>query len=346
MEAKKHLGIFIESYYQETVFTDFVKALLAGNKVKVTFIVCRVNSGARRRDIGLKTVFFSLWQKANSLFSSPTYKVDVRELSDKLNWVNVSVSTRMQIYHSLSDEDILLLGRLEFDFLFRYGLNIIEGKVLNISELGIYSFHHGNNSTYRGRPSAFWEKIRGEDMVEGMLQILGNRIDDGKIIAEWNIPNHGCSMKAIQSKNRRIGFKILLSLLYKESVLNISNKYMPIYRPIINKIPTNINVIKYLLIRSKEITYKIYQRALRQDWSIVVYNSGKLVHTITAPGNDFVADPFVVAQGAYHYVFYEYWDSKKAKGRIDVRLFEGTELILENVDRGKLSLIIPECSSA
>lgn len=329
MEGKKHLGIFIESYYQETVFTDFVKALLDGDKVKVTFIFCRVISAPRRRPINLQSTFFRTWQKVNSLLSSQSDKVDVRELGDKLNWVKVSVSIRKRIYHSLSDEDILLLERLEFDFLFRYGLNIVEGKVLNISKHGIYSFHHGNNSTYRGRPSAFWEKIRGEHKLEGMLQTLGNRLDDGNIIAKWNIPNHGYSMKVLQSKNRRVGFKVLLSLLNQESGLNMSQKYIPIYRPGVNKIPNNYNVIRYFLIRSKEIAFNRYQRIWRQDWSIVVYNSNKLVNTITAPGKDFVADPFVVAHGAYHYVFYEYWDSKKAKGRIDVRLFEGTKFILE-----------------
>ena len=58
---------------------------------------------------------------------------------------------------SIVDESIKELEEEKFDVLVRMNEEILTGRILNISRLGIVSLHHGDNRINRGGPSGFWE---------------------------------------------------------------------------------------------------------------------------------------------------------------------------------------------
>jgi hypothetical protein len=81
-----------------------------------------------------------------------------------------------------SAEDVAAIGELDLDFILRFGFGIIKGDVLAVPRWGVWSFHHGDERAYRGRPPGFWELVNGERVVGSILQRLTERLDAGIIL--------------------------------------------------------------------------------------------------------------------------------------------------------------------
>lgn len=71
----------------------------------------------------------------------------------------------------------------ETDITVRFGFGIIKGDILDASEYGVLSYHHGNLRKYRGRPAGFWEFLNGETQVGVTVQRLSETLDGGDIAA-------------------------------------------------------------------------------------------------------------------------------------------------------------------
>ena len=81
-----------------------------------------------------------------------------------------------------SDSDVEAIRGLDLDFILRFGFGIIKGDVLSVPRWGVWSFHHGDERDYRGRPPGFWELVNGERVVGSILQRLTERLDVGTIL--------------------------------------------------------------------------------------------------------------------------------------------------------------------
>ena len=81
-----------------------------------------------------------------------------------------------------SDEDVAAIRELDLDFILRFGFGIVKGDVLAVPRWGVWSFHHGDERAYRGRPPGFWELVNGEKVVGSILQRLTERLDAGTIL--------------------------------------------------------------------------------------------------------------------------------------------------------------------
>ena len=60
------------------------------------------------------------------------------------------------------------------------GLLKIDEK---LSKCNVISFHHGNPSKYRGRPSGFFEILNDEKRSGVIVQKINNELDAGDIYA-------------------------------------------------------------------------------------------------------------------------------------------------------------------
>ena len=67
------------------------------------------------------------------------------------------------------------------------GYGIIRGPLLNITPLGVLSYHHGNMRTYRGMPPALWELYNNEKEMGVTVQILTPGLDCGTPLEEKTI---------------------------------------------------------------------------------------------------------------------------------------------------------------
>jgi hypothetical protein len=82
----------------------------------------------------------------------------------------------------LAAGDIATVASFELDFVLRFSFGILKGQILDTPKWGIWSFHHGDERTYRGRPPGFWELVAGEHVIGSVLQRLTERLDAGVIL--------------------------------------------------------------------------------------------------------------------------------------------------------------------
>ncbi|MFN9952995.1 MAG: hypothetical protein ACK55I_07830, partial [bacterium] len=78
------------------------------------------------------------------------------------------------------------------DLIIKFGMNLLKDPQDIPSKYGVLSFHHGDPSEYRGRPSGFYELINGANLVGAVVQQLSNKLDAGTIrsFGKYRIINH------------------------------------------------------------------------------------------------------------------------------------------------------------
>lgn len=67
--------------------------------------------------------------------------------------------------------------------------------------LPILSWHHGDPEHYRGRPAGFWELVQRRPVTGQIVQVIGNKLDAGAILAfaETRVMPHGWRATLIES---------------------------------------------------------------------------------------------------------------------------------------------------
>ena len=67
------------------------------------------------------------------------------------------------------------------------GFRIIKKKILDITPLGVLSYHHGDMRKYRGMPPALWELYNNEKEMGVTVQVLSPGLDSGIPVEEKKI---------------------------------------------------------------------------------------------------------------------------------------------------------------
>lgn len=78
--------------------------------------------------------------------------------------------------------DLTAIAEHRPDVLLRFGFNIIRGEILQLPRYGVWSFHHGDETKYRGGPPVFWEIMDGDGVTGAILQRLTDKLDGGKVL--------------------------------------------------------------------------------------------------------------------------------------------------------------------
>ena len=81
-----------------------------------------------------------------------------------------------------TDADVETIRSYDLDLLLRFSFGIIKGEVLEAARFGVWSFHHGDERSFRGRPPGFWEIYERCPTVGSILQRLTERLDGGVVL--------------------------------------------------------------------------------------------------------------------------------------------------------------------
>lgn len=68
-----------------------------------------------------------------------------------------------------------------FDVVLKFGMGLL--RVPDRLTTPILSYHHGDPDQFRGRPAAFWEMTQNVPTLGQVVQVIGNRLDAGKVVA-------------------------------------------------------------------------------------------------------------------------------------------------------------------
>jgi hypothetical protein len=81
-----------------------------------------------------------------------------------------------------TEADVAAVRAADLDLIVRFSFGIIKGAILESARYGVWSFHHGDERVYRGRPPGFWELVDGVPVVGSILQRLTERLDGGVVL--------------------------------------------------------------------------------------------------------------------------------------------------------------------
>lgn len=254
-----------------------------------------------------------------------------REFLDhqNLNVINanpkVSASGLLVEYEDL---DIKKIKNENLDLLVRGGSGILRGEILTVCDLGVISFHHGDNNINRGGPPGFWEVYLKQDRTGFVIQRLSEELDGGEVIYRGWIatrPYYTENLMRIKRKSNIFMHKTIEKLAADKKNIQVSQK-IPYSGPLY-KVPFIRQQIWYFCQLIMRIASKLYKKLLKKryewfvgyqfskDWNDVSLRRFQLIPN---PKNRFLADPFVIKRKDAHYLFVEDFDYKFDKGCISV----------------------------
>lgn len=233
---------------------------------------------------------------------------------------------------------LALLADLDLDFAVRFGFGILSGDILRLPRHGVWSYHHGDPSRFRGQPPGVWEIYRGSPVTGAIVQRLDETLDDGEILARATFPTFGGSY-ARQLDALLDGSTSLLANVARHCAVHgetpkvAAGKPGPIYRK-----PTNGEMLRLALVMAVNRLGSVLGSLFRhQQWALVVADAR--LETILEKGMGvpldryldsaaavpeekgmFAADPFLVARPASRdsgpEIVFERFDWRTGKGHI------------------------------
>lgn len=84
----------------------------------------------------------------------------------------------------IAARDLEAVATYRPDVLLRFGFNILGGGILELPTYGIWSFHHGDPTAFRGGPPGLWEIMHDSPVTGAVLQRLTAKLDGGRILRQ------------------------------------------------------------------------------------------------------------------------------------------------------------------
>ena len=214
--------------------------------------------------------------------------------------------------------EALSIGAMQFvknsnpDFVLRFGFGILDGEILDCARYGVWSYHHGDPTQFRGQPPGFWEIAKKIPVTGVVLQRLSNELDGGEILHsgffKTTFQSYAKTRDTIylgsSSWLRRTCSDIIVNG-YRATSQSFNGATGPVFRQ-----PQNLDMLKFLINTVKEFFWaQIIFKLFRQNWNCGIIEapiqvvaglegdeqqSRALNGTIWMPTNrnTFKADPF------------------------------------------------------
>lgn len=261
---------------------------------------------------------------------------NIKEIIPGTEVLEVScVEKQYSDYFHPADIDVIISKNI--DVFIRLGFRILRGDILRAARYGIWSFHHGDNTIYRGGPAGCWEVFQQKNEVGSVLQILTEDLDNGIVIyRSWspvytlqNNTLNGFFWKTSQFIPRK------LKELYRSGWTAFSTKFesdnqaLQYYSGRNYKVPTNSEFLPLLFsLCWKWIKQKSGKLFYYKQW-ILMYSFGQnnvrptslfRYKRILPPKNRYWADPCVIFEDGKHFIFFEevIYQKGKEEGHICV----------------------------
>jgi hypothetical protein len=226
-----------------------------------------------------------------------------------------------------SDQDVKFVKQHELDVLLRFGFRILRGDILNAAKCGVWSYHHGDQDFYRGSPPYFWEMVEDAPLAGVILQILNERLDDGRVLVKGRFANQkslsvkrnklvpylGAQHFVIDQLRRlhSVGWESYSALLEAPQPFQGKRK---IYRS-----PTNIEMASWVgSFGLEKLTNRFKKRDLIRHWRIGIRKrddnfmqrlAGGLIKEdyqwLESPKGHFWADPMLCDVDGKTFLFFE-----------------------------------------
>lgn len=167
---------------------EAIRKLMAVPGVRIVLLVKNRNNGPRSGTGLVQRVMRYPWRMFLYLqYRKRWFKPKAMQMEDlgplfaTVPVVEVDVQ-RKGFSERFTQHDLSIIAGHHPDVLLRFGFNIIRGEILQLPRYGVWSFHHGDETRYRGGPPVFWEIMHGDGVTGAILQRLTDKLDGGRVL--------------------------------------------------------------------------------------------------------------------------------------------------------------------
>lgn len=189
------IGVLLDRSVQPAWVAEVLDGISSFNFARLELVVYNSEGQPKKRTAweilrdaksrnGVLFNLYARWdRRRNEGSGHPLQPVDCAPL---LSGVDSMVVTpvRKRFVHRFTDESLRRIRAANLDVLIRFGFGILRGEILGAARHGVWSYHHGDNDSYRGGPSYFWEMAEGNPISGATLQILTEELDAGRVLCK------------------------------------------------------------------------------------------------------------------------------------------------------------------
>lgn len=326
-------GIMCQSRHQLPQWqVECLSQLMALHDVELALIVVpKPASPSSRRFLDRITRGGLLWHLYNKGYverrSRASRPLPVDYLLEGVPVIECEVVAKGRFKQAFRDEDLAQFISHDVDFMLRLSFGILTGGVLEAFRFGVWSFHHGDEREYRGRPPGFWELYKGGRTLGAILQVLSDRLDGGHVL-------HRGTFRAFPHSYRRTRDEVLLGAadfparVCKELLTNSLHQLpgtLSSTRAPVRRNPTNLQFLGFLGRQTWAFVRNTANALLFSPrWAIGVVDaqmdellkghvSDQLTWIQASNAHEYLADPFGLPDGR---VLAERYDYRTRQGRI------------------------------
>ena len=236
--------------------------------------------------------------------------------------------------------DLEEIRRTNCDLLLRLDFRILRGEILDVTPYGVWSFHHGDSSRYRGGPSSFWELIEESSTTGVVLQKLTEKLDGGPILARHIGPTYRYSLARTRHQNYWRGSELFERALKRV----LGGQHINLEWPEVSdggalyRLPSNTFMLGELFPLLFRWPLRIWREIRSTDsWMMCWQHEKKEFgvisghHCFDSPRDGFIADPCAVEHNNNILIFYERWSKKIARGYIELIEMTSEGVLLDPV---------------
>jgi len=314
------------------------------------------------RKVSRKHLFWQIFYRLSSGKMTCDKMVDMKDELKDVARISCQPILKGRFSQYFSKADLAHIRNYDLDVILRFGFNIIRGKILNSAKYGVWSYHHDDNTRYRGMPACFWEIYHSDPLSGAVLQQLTDVLDAGRIIER----GYFSTLSYSYAKNRNQVFNVSAAWVPRAcrrildcpssslfasipetdgdseaGILKEQSQLAPIYR-----LPTNSQMVRFIFRQFfNYFTRRVRNMIYKPCWTIgiVKRNSEDLfqiseldeVTWLPSPKGSFIADPFVIEKSGIYYIFFEEYLYSRFSGRISMietnnfKSFSRPEMVLE-----------------
>lgn len=177
-------------------------------------------------------------------------------------------------WSSLPEPALDWIADQRIDAIVKFGLGLLRVPPPEKLAAPILSYHHGHPARYRGRPAGFYELLNGEPAIGQVVQILGNRLDAGEILAI------GESRAVRHSYKSTLCYSFALSPLLLPRALRAlaAGERVPLSSIGRNyRLPSNLLVGRFLMgLAMRRARHWLYGAFVEKNWRVSTIDLGQI----------------------------------------------------------------------
>ncbi len=181
-----HIGVMCNGRRFPAWQASALRSMSAVPGAQISLLIVRDAAGGPSKLARLRDRSHLLWTMFNKAFierrSWASRSVDLSSELAGVPEIRCRTEPVGRFGERLTDRDLDVIRRHDLDVILRFSFGIIKGGILTAARYGVWSFHHGDEREFRGRPPGFWELVEGRPVVGAILQRLTERLDGGVVL--------------------------------------------------------------------------------------------------------------------------------------------------------------------